>query len=294
MRNIQFCENFMEKMKRRYDAILSMNLLCDEEDECIIDMIQLFSKVKRCKTHEMIVNREIEGSFNILIRKYLVSEEDQFVKYFRVTPKIFYSILEYINHDITSLPYNRVLKPISSEQKLCVALRYLKIKYASFENYENNLFFKRFLATGESHTSLSFSFRISHSWVSNIIKEVFAAIKKNMFFSMALPTKQEFISIAEDFFKKWNFPNVLGCLDCKHIRIRCPNRTGSLFYNYKDFFSIVDANSKFIGLDIGSFGREGDAGIISQIFYIVSAHYSHFLLINFGRDFFQMQTRKGH
>lgn len=131
----------MEKMKRRYDAIISMNLLFDEEDECIIDMIQLFSKAKRRKTHEMIVNREIEGSFNILIKKYLVSEEDQFVKYFRVTPKIFYSILEYINDDISSLPYNRVLKPISSEQKLCVALRYLKIEYASFEIYENNLFF---------------------------------------------------------------------------------------------------------------------------------------------------------
>lgn len=116
---------------------------------------------------------------------------------------------------------------------------------------------------------------------------------------MAMPTKQEFISISEDFFNKWNFPNVLGCLDGKHIRIRCPNRTGSLFYNYKDFFSIVllalvDANSKFIGLDIGSFGREGDAGIISEKIYLVSAHYSHFLLINFGRDFFQMQTRKGH
>lgn len=134
------------------------------------------------------------------------------------------------------------------------------------------------MATGESHASLSFSFRISQSWVSNIIKEVFAAIKKNMFFSMAMPTKQQFISISEDFFYKWNFPNVLGCLDGKHIRIRCPNRTGSLFYNYKDFFSIVllalvDANAKFIGLDIGSFGREGDAGIISQHLYIVSAHY---------------------
>lgn len=192
-------------MKRRYDAILSMNLLCDEEHECIIDMIQLFSKVKRRKTHEMIVNREIEGSFNILIQKYLVSEEDQFVKYFRVTPKIFYSILEYINHDITSLPCNRVLKPISSEQKLCVALRYLKIEYASFENYENNLFFKRFLATGESHTSLSFSFCISQSWVSNIIKEVFAAIKKTCFFPWHCPRSKNLFQSPKIFLTNGTF-----------------------------------------------------------------------------------------
>lgn len=81
------------------------------------------------------------------------------------------------------------------------------------------------------------------------------------------PTQNQFSLISEEFHKKWNFPNVIGCLDGKHIRIRCPNRTGSLYYNYKDFFSIVllalvDANNKFIAIDVGSFGREGDAGKI--------------------------------
>lgn len=81
------------------------------------------------------------------------------------------------------------------------------------------------------------------------------------------PTKDQFISIANSFSNKWNFPHVLGCLDGKHIRIRCPNRSGSLYYNYKDFFSIVlfalvDAKYKFIAVDIGRFGREGDSGDI--------------------------------
>lgn len=86
-----------------------------------------------------------------------------------------------------------------------------------------------------------------------------------MLFVIPSPNKDTFSLITEEFEKKWNFPNVIGCIDGKHVRIRCPNSTGSLYYNYKDYFSIVllamvDANCKFIGIDIGSYGREGDAG----------------------------------
>lgn len=73
----------------------------------------------------MITNRKTEGSFENLIKKYLMSEDDQFVKYFRVTPRIFYMILENIQHEIDTLPCNRVKDPISAQQKLCVTLRYI-------------------------------------------------------------------------------------------------------------------------------------------------------------------------
>lgn len=71
---------------------------------------------------------------------------------------------------------------------------------------------------------------------------------------------------ATEFWTKWNFPNCVLAIDGKHVRIRCPKKTGSLFFNYKDYFSIVmlamvDANYKFIAIDVGSFGREGDSGI---------------------------------
>lgn len=75
-----------------------------------------------------------------------------------------------------------------------------------------------------------------------------------------------FMSKAAEFSYKWNFLNCISVIDGKHIRIRCPSKSGSLYRNYKDFFSIVllamvDANYKFVAVDIGSFGKEGDSGI---------------------------------
>lgn len=90
-----------------------------------------------------------------------------------------------------------------------------------------------------------------------------------MLYLMPTPTKDQFIQIEREFYERWNFPNVLGCLDGKHIRLKCPDKSGSLYYNYKDFFSVVlfalvDAKYKFIAIDVGSFGREGDAGIFMK------------------------------
>lgn len=83
---------------------------------------------------------------------------------------------------------------------------------------------------------------------------------------MPAPTKNDFLEIANDFYNRWNFPHVIGAIDGKHIRIKCPKDSGSLYYNYKGYFSIVlqavtDANYKFIAIDVGAYGHESDGGI---------------------------------
>jgi hypothetical protein len=37
----------------------------------------------------------------------------------------------------------------------------------------------------------------------------------------------------------WGYPNCIGALEGKHIRIKKPDATGSIFHNYKGFFSTV-------------------------------------------------------
>lgn len=81
--------------------------------------------------------------------------------------------------------------------------------------------------------------------------------------------KEDWLQIAAEFNSKWNYPCCLGAIDVKHIAIQQPADTGSEFFNYKHFFSIillamVDANYKFIYLDVGAAGRAGDAGIFAN------------------------------
>ena len=76
-------------------------------------------------------------------------------------------------------------------------------------------------------------------------------------------------AISKEFEKTWNFPHVVGDLDGKHIRIECPQKTGSLYYNYKGFYSFVllavcDARYCFTLYDVGQYGSNNDRGILKN------------------------------
>lgn len=126
------------------------------------------------------------------------------------------------------------------------------------------------MATGDSYKTIAFSYRLGHSTVQNIVIEVCTAINETcMAEFIPTPSREKWLQIADDMWTMWNFPNCLGALDGKHVVIDAPSNSGSLYFNYKKTFSIVllalvDANYKFISVDIGSYGKNSDGGILTN------------------------------
>jgi len=105
--------------------------------------------------------------------------------------------------------------------------------------------------------------------LSNIVNEVCAALWQRLqSIYIPIPTVETWKTIALDYERKWQFYNCLGAIDGKHIAIRKPLLSGSSFYNYKQYFSIVlvatvDANYRFTTVNVGSMGRFSDGNIFA-------------------------------
>ena len=167
-----------------------------------------------------------------------------------MSPQRFEHLLSMVSPYITKQSW-RTREPISAAERLMVTIRYL--------------------ATGDSQQSQSFSFRIGRATVSKILRETCDAIwevLRNTYVCHPKST-EEWAAIGSEFFEEWNFPNCLGAVDGKHVMIECPKNAGSSTFNYKNFHSLVlmgicDAKYCFTFVDIGSLGGENDATILTN------------------------------
>lgn len=112
------------------------------------------------------------------------------------------------------------------------------------------------------------NFRLGQSTISGIIKDTCRALRlilQEQYLKFP-DSEDEWKVVAHDFEDMWNFPHCLGAMDGKHCRIDPPLRSGSLYHNYKETFSIVllavvDAQLRFIYIDVGTNGRVSDRGV---------------------------------
>ena len=115
------------------------------------------------------------------------------------------------------------------------------------------------------------TFRMGKSTVSTVISETCAAIYSCLKDEYLRPpnSKEDWVNIAAGFETTWNYPHCIGSLDGKHIPIECPRMSGTLYYNYKGFYSIVllaicDARYCFTLFDLGQYGSNNDSGVLAN------------------------------
>ncbi len=159
-------------------------------------------------------NRNENRNYNF---NYEMYDEEQFRSRFRLTKDGFREMLNIIEADISA--HNERGNPIPAEIKLLLTLRY----------YATDTF-------QEACGDLCY---ISQPSASRIIKCVSEAIARLKIHYIQFPTADMLPQIKLDFWRICAFPNVVGTIDCTHIKIPCPGgENAELFRNRKGFFSL--------------------------------------------------------
>ncbi|XP_040214550.1 uncharacterized protein LOC120944863 [Rana temporaria] len=198
--------------------------------------------------HPMVSHRVSTGHFCNLYSE-LRSYPTKFMNFTRMSVPRFDDLLERLRPRLTRM--DTVMRnSVSPEERLLVTLR--------------------FLATGQSYVTLHHYFLLGITTVSRVVKETCVAIWEELHdIVMPEPTEEIWESVVDTFWEKTQFPNCIGALDGKHIRVKKPPHSGSSYFNYKKYFSVVllalsDAHLKFLFVDVGAYGSQGDGRIFRE------------------------------
>ena len=190
------------------------------------------------------------GHYDQLMEELRMEDTQSFFNFVRMSPELFDEILHRVSPRISrqDTNYRKALLP---GLRLAITLRHL--------------------ASGDRYPTLQYDFRVARTTIGQIIPDVCQAIVQEFKDEViSCPTSpEEWRPITEAFAQRWNVPHACGALDGKHVRIRCPPKTSSLYHNYKGFFSVilmalVDAQYKFLWIDVGGNGAMSDAQIYND------------------------------
>ena len=227
----------------------------EEEEEAVVGVVLAHVMRHRRRprqywTRPWIARRLQFGHYHNLMAELERESHGDFVSFLRMEPAMFYELLERITPRISKQTTNW-RKPLDPGLKLAVTLRYL--------------------ATGNSYHSLAFNFRVAHNSISIFVREVCEAIIEELGEEVvSVPdTEDKWREVASKFETRWNFPHTLGAIDGKHIAMKSPTNSGTVYHNYKGFFSLillglVDADYKFLWVDVGANGSTSDCAVFNQ------------------------------
>ena len=197
-----------------------------------------------------ILRREELGCYDQLMVELRLEDPKAFHNFMRMTPDMFDELLARVGPRITKETTN-MREPLSPGLKLAVTLRHL--------------------ATGAQYEDMKFPWRVPANSISIIVREVCQAIVDEYLDELLTcpSTEAGWREKSDDWYLKWNFPHTIGAIDGKHVACKAPPKSGSTYYNYKGFFSVilfalVDADYKFLWADVEGVGSCSDAQLYNM------------------------------
>lgn len=144
--------------------------------------------------------------------------DSEFSIRYRFTKETVMYILDLIQNELQII--NNRGRPITALNQLLIALR--------------------FYATGTFQCVVGDLIHVHKSVVCKIIKKISHLIALLRYVFITMPNNpHEILRTKTDFYTIRNFPNIIGCIDCTHIKIQSPGQDDAeLYRNRKGFFSI--------------------------------------------------------
>ncbi|XP_046688968.1 protein ANTAGONIST OF LIKE HETEROCHROMATIN PROTEIN 1-like [Homalodisca vitripennis] len=203
---------------------------------------------RRWGTHPVLSSRLTTGAFHLMFEKHR-QYEDKFYQYYRMSVSSFDELLHLVSDGLMKKDTN-MKRSIEPAERLAITIRYL--------------------GCGMNFSDLEFEYQVSRKTIRLVVEETCETISgKLQSTEMPIPTSDEWLLKATEYEKLTNFPNCVGAIDGKHVPIQCPPSSGSLYYNFRKYFSLVlfavsDAQCNFTAIDVGAYGREGDSTIFKN------------------------------
>ena len=178
--------------------------------------------------------RRAFGIYDQLLVELRREDPSTFKRFLSMPPELYDEILERVRGRIRK-QYTWYREPLEEGLKLAATLRHL--------------------VSGTKYSDMQYGWRVPENTLSVVVREVCQAICDEYADEvMTAPSNPDaWRQLACGFYKRWNFPHCVAAIDGKHVAIRKPPLSGSLYYNYKGFFSIillaiVDSDYKFAGV----------------------------------------------